>query len=64
MEENKYWTSKVEVFGDLTLEELKGELNKFSKENFVIATQTHYLGHGFYSAVVYFKVPPEGEKRW
>ena len=62
MEENKYWTSKVEVFGDLTLEELKEELNKFSKENFVIATQVYpraeWMGKRNWDAVVYYKIPP------
>ena len=66
-EQNKYWTSKVEVFEGLELAEIKVAINKFNKENFVIATQLYpYIttfGHRgkvrVYDAIVYYKTPPE-----
>ena len=61
--ESKHWINKIEVFENLALKELKEMLNKFSKENFVYATQTHprreWGGKRNWDAVVYFKVPPE-----
>ena len=63
----EYWISKVEVFENLTLQDLKKALNIFCKEHFVIATQTHprteWVGKRNYDAVVYYKVPPEGERK-
>ena len=59
---SKYWTSKVEVFENLTLEGLKEALNEFSKEHFVIATQTfprnEWIGKRNWDAIVYYKIPP------
>ena len=64
-EENKHWTNQVEVFCDFTLAKLKELLNEFFKDRFVIATQIfpREVGiHQLFSAVVYFKVPPESKQ--
>jgi len=63
----EHWISKVEVFEDLTLQELKEELNKFSKDRFVIATQVFPRERGVYKrtfdAIVYYKINPKNEKQ-
>ena len=63
--ENKFWRNQVEVFCDFTLAKLKELLNEFFKDKFVIATQIfprEVAGHQLFSAVVYFKVPPESKQ--
>ena len=57
-EEKKFYKTKHIVLEGLTAEELKTALDNASKENWVIATQTHFIDGKWY-AVIYFKVKPE-----
>lgn len=66
----EHWTNKVEVFKDLSLEELKEKLNEFNKDHFVVATNVFPYEYKegnvnepetirAYDLIIYFKERPE-----
>ncbi len=57
-EEKKFYKTKHLVLENMTAEELKTQLDVASEQNWVIATQTHFVG-GKWNAVIYYKVKPE-----
>uniref|UniRef100_A0A6M3JGN4 Uncharacterized protein n=1 Tax=viral metagenome TaxID=1070528 RepID=A0A6M3JGN4_9ZZZZ len=56
-EEKKFWVSKVEVFKNLSLEQLRDTLNAFYKQRWVVATQVFKDGEK-YDAIAYYKEKP------
>lgn len=59
---NKFWTNRVEVFTNLTVDKLGGTLNDFFEGRFVIATQLFpkdLNNNRVYDAVIYYKVSPK-----
>ena len=56
--EKKFYKTKHMVLENLTTEELRIALDTASEQNWVIATQTHFVD-GKWSAVIYYKVKPE-----
>ncbi len=57
-EEKKFYKTKHIVLEGLTGEELTASLDAASQNNWVIATQTHFIDGKWY-AVIYYKVKPE-----
>ena len=57
-EERKFYKTKHIVLEGLTGEELKTALDVASANNWVIATQTHFVDGKWY-AVIYYKQPPQ-----
>jgi len=57
-EEKKFYKTKHMVLEGLTGEELRTGLDIASDQNWVIATQTHFVDGKWY-AVIYYKVKPE-----
>jgi len=57
-EEKKFYKTKHLVLEKLSAEELRTALDIASEQNWVIATQTHFVD-GKWNAVIYYKVKPE-----
>jgi len=61
----QHWRNQIEVFVSSSLPKLRDLLNDFYKDRFVIATQVFpdfRQDAIIWSAIVYFKVPPESKQ--